>query len=134
MSEQNRAFIPVNVAVLTVSDSRTHKTDKSGPLLVERARESGHVVVDTAIVKDDVYQIRAAVSAWVSNSQINVILTTGGTGVTGRDGTPEAVAPLLDKQIPGFGEMFRAQSYESIGASTLQSRALAELGNSKRGW
>jgi len=129
MTEQQRKFIPVNVAVLTVSDSRTNKTDKSGSLLVARAAESGHAVVDSAIVKDDIYQIRAAVSAWVANPDINVIITTGGTGVTGRDGTPEAILPLLDKQIPGFGETFRALSYESIGASTLQSRALAGVAN-----
>lgn len=129
MAEQQREFIPVNVAVLTVSDSRTRKTDKSGPFLAGRATDSGHVVVDSAIVKDDIYQIRAAVSAWVANPDINVIITTGGTGVTGRDGTPEAILPLLDKQIPGFGETFRALSYESIGASTLQSRALAGVAN-----
>ena len=125
MSETNREFIAVNVAVLTVSDSRTRKTDKSGPLLVERVRVAGHTVVDTQIVKDEINEIRAVVSNWISKSGINVVLTTGGTGVTGRDGTPEAISPLLDKEIPGFGEMFRMLSYEKIGTSTLQSRAFA---------
>ena len=130
MSETKREFIAVNVAVLTVSDSRTRKTDKSGPLLVERARSAGHNVVDAQIVKDEIDEIRMIVSGWVSNPGINVILTTGGTGVTGRDGTPEAIKPLLNKEIPGFGEMFRMLSYEKIGTSTLQSRALAGVANS----
>ena len=129
MSDQQREFISVNVAVLTVSDSRTQKTDKSGPILVERVSGAGHQVIDTAIVKDEIDQIRQVVKAWVSNPDINVILTTGGTGVTGRDGTPEAITPLLDKLIPGFGEMFRMLSYEKIGTSTLQSRALAGVTN-----
>ncbi len=129
MSEPERNFIPVNIAVLTVSDSRTKKTDKSGPLLVRLVTDSGHKVIDTAIVKDELDQIQSAVKTWINNSNINVVLTTGGTGVTGRDGTPEAILPLLDKEIPGFGEMFRFLSYQKIGTSTLQSRALAGVAN-----
>ncbi len=129
MPESERNFIPVNIAVLTVSDSRTRKTDKSGPLLVRQVSQAGHQVIDTAIVKDELEQIRSAVNDWINNPDINVILTTGGTGVTGRDGTPEAIAPLLDKEIPGFGEMFRFLSYQKIGTSTLQSRALAGVAN-----
>ena len=129
MSQTNREFIAVNVAVLTVSDSRTRKTDKSGPLLVKRVRSAGHNLVDTQIVKDEIDEIRMIVSGWISNPGINVILTTGGTGVTGRDGSPEAIKPLLDKEIPGFGEMFRMLSYEKIGTSSLQSRALAGVAN-----
>ena len=129
MSQTNREFIAVNVAVLTVSDSRTRKTDKSGSLLVERARSAGHNLVDTQIVKDEIDEIRMITSGWISNPGINVVLTTGGTGVTGRDGTPEAIKPLLDKEIPGFGEMFRMLSYQKIGTSSLQSRALAGVAN-----
>ena len=127
MTERN--FIPLNVAVLTVSDTRTEKDDRSGRLLVERLTAGGHRCRDKRIVVDDVYQVRAAVSAWIADAEIQVVLTTGGTGVTGRDGTPEAVAPLLDKIIAGFGEMFRVLSYETIGTSTLQSRALAGVAN-----
>ena len=129
MSETKREFIAVNIAILTVSDSRTQKTDKSGPLLVERASGAGHNVIETQIVKDEIDEIRMVVSGWISNSGINVVLTTGGTGVTGRDGSPEAISPLLDKEIPGFGEMFRMLSYEKIGTSSLQSRALAGVAN-----
>jgi len=129
MPDQQREFIPVNIAVLTVSDSRTRKTDKSGPLLVSKVSDSGHSVLDTEIVADEFDQIQAAVSKWIADPVINVVLTTGGTGVTGRDGTPEAITPLLDKEIPGFGEMFRFLSYQKIGTSTLQSRALAGVVN-----
>lgn len=129
MSETNREFIAVNAAILTISDSRTRKTDKSGPVLIKRARKAGHNVVDTQIVKDEIDAIRMIVSGWISNPGINVILTTGGTGVTGRDGSPEAIKPMLDKEIPGFGEMFRMLSYEKIGTSSLQSRALAGVAN-----
>jgi molybdenum cofactor biosynthesis protein B len=124
-----RELIPVTVAVLTVSDSRTEADDKSGKLLCRRVEDAGHLVHEKSIVRDDVYQIRAAVSAWIAHPDIQVVLTTGGTGVTGRDGTPEAVEPLLDKVIDGFGEMFRYLSYEDIGTSTLQSRALAGVAN-----
>ena len=124
-----REFIPVNVAVLTISDTRDESTDTSGRTLRERAEEAGHAVVARRIVPDDVYRIRAEVSAWIADPQVDVVLTTGGTGVTGRDGTPEAVAPLLDKVIDGFGETFRALSYDEIGTSTLQSRCLAGVAN-----
>ena len=124
-----REFMPVNVAVLTVSDTRDESSDTSGRTLRERAEAAGHPVVARRIVPDDIYRIRAEVSAWIADPQIDVVLTTGGTGVTGRDGTPEAVAPLLDKIIDGFGETFRALSYEEIGTSTLQSRCLAGVAN-----
>jgi molybdenum cofactor biosynthesis protein B len=122
-------FKSLNVAVLTVSDSRTAADDKSGNLLVSLLTETGHNCADKKIVKDDKYQIRAAISQWIVDPAIDVVLSTGGTGVTGRDGTPEAVEPLLDKQIEGFGEMFRVLSYEDIKTSTLQSRALAGVAN-----
>ena len=126
---KTRDFLPLNVAVLTVSDTRGEAEDKSGALLVARLTEAGHALADKQIVRDDIYAIRARISQWVADETVNAILTTGGTGVTGRDGTPEAVAPLLDKQIPGFGEVFRMLSYESIKTSTVQSRALAGVAN-----
>ncbi len=125
----SRPFIPVSIAVLTISDSRTEDNDKSGGLLVERVKKTGHQVADRKIVTDDIHQIRAQVCQWIADSDVQVILTTGGTGVTGRDGTPEAVRPLLDKEITGFGEMFRVLSYDRIATSTLQSRALAGVVN-----
>jgi len=124
-----RQFLPVNIAVLTVSDSRDERTDASGRLLVERLTRAGHRLAEKLIVPDDVYQVRAAVSRWIADPGVNVVITTGGTGVTGRDGTPEAVAPLLDKVLDGFGETFRSISYADIGTSTLQSRALAGVAN-----
>ncbi len=124
-----RQFLPVNIAVLTVSDSRDEQTDKSGRLLVERLTRAGHRLAEKLIVPDDVYRIRAAVSRWIAEPDVNVVITTGGTGVTGRDGTPEAVQPLLDKVLDGFGEMFRSISYVDIKTSTLQSRALAGVAN-----
>lgn len=122
-------FIPVNIAVLTISDSRTEENDTSGKVLVERAEAAGHRIVDKRIVADDIYQIRAALSTWIADEEVNAIITTGGTGVTGRDGTPEAVKPLLDKEIEGFGELFRMISYEEIKTSTVQSRALSGVAN-----
>lgn len=122
-------FIPVNIAVLTISDSRTEENDTSGKVLVERAEAAGHRIVDKRIVADDIYQIRAALSIWIADDEVNAIITTGGTGVTGRDGTPEAVKPLLDKEIEGFGELFRMISYEEIKTSTVQSRALSGVAN-----
>jgi molybdenum cofactor biosynthesis protein B len=122
-------FIPLNIAVLTVSDTRTDSNDLSGKTLVERAQEAGHQVIEKKIVPDNIYQIRAAVSAWIADDGINVVLTTGGTGVTGRDGTPEAVQPLLDKVLDGFGEVFRMLSYQDIKTSTIQSRAIAGVAN-----
>jgi molybdenum cofactor biosynthesis protein B len=124
-----REFLPVDIAILTVSDSRDEATDKSGRLLVDRLTGAGHRLAEKCIVPDDVYRIRAVVSRWIADPDVNVIITTGGTGVTGRDGTPEAVAPLLDKVLDGFGEMFRSISYADIRTSTLQSRALAGVAN-----
>ncbi len=123
------SFIPLQVAVLTVSDTRTEDNDTSGRTLVERVEEAGHRVVEKCIEPDDVYRIRATVSRWIAEPQVQVIITTGGTGVTGRDGTPEAVSVLLDKEIEGFGELFRMLSFEEIQTSSLQSRALAGVAN-----
>lgn len=129
MLDKNRELIPLSIAVLTISDSRTEADDKSGKLLVARLEQAGHSLCEKNIVRDDIYQIRATISKWIANQTPQVIITTGGTGVTGRDGTPEAVKPLLDKEIEGFGEMFRVLSFESIGTSTLQSRATAGVAN-----
>ncbi len=129
MSTSQREFIPLSIAVLTVSDTRTLAEDRSGALLLERLEGAGHRLADRRLTRDDIYAIRAVVSAWIADPHIHVILTTGGTGVTGRDGTPEAVAVLLDKEIEGFGEMFRDISYHDIGTSTLQSRCLAGVAN-----
>ena len=126
---QDTGFIPLNIAVLTVSDSRTLAEDGSGDTLQARAEAAGHQVVAREIVRDDVYQLRAVISRWIADPQVQVVLATGGTGVTGRDSTPEAVAPLLDKQIEGFGELLRTVSFAEIGASTIQSRAFAGLAN-----
>jgi molybdenum cofactor biosynthesis protein B len=128
-TDGKRGFVPLNIAVLVVSDSRTAKTDKSGKLLEERLESAGHKVHEKRIVPDDIYQIRAAVSAWCADADVNVVLTTGGTGVTGRDGTPEAVSVLFDKELEGFGELFRAVSFQEIGTSSLQSRAVAGVAN-----
>ena len=119
----------LKVAVLTVSDTRTQETDTSGAFLEEALREAGHEIADRQIVIDDVYQLRAIVSQWIADPEVEVILTTGGTGFSGRDSTPEALAPLFDKTIDGFGEVFRALSHIEIGSSTVQSRALAGLAN-----
>ena len=131
MSEhfQDTGFIPLNIAVLTVSDTRTEADDASGSLLRQRATAAGHRVVTKAIVPDDVYQLRARFSQWIADPEVQVVLSTGGTGITGRDSTPEAIGPLLDKQIEGFGELFRQVSFEEIGTSTIQSRAVAGLTN-----
>jgi len=128
MSE-TREFVPLEIAVLTVSDSRDASTDKSGDLLVRFVTEAGHRLAEKAIVPDDKYRIREVLSRWIVDDAVQVVLTTGGTGVTGRDGTPEAVEPLLDKIIDGFGETFRSLSYQTIGTSTLQSRAIAGVAN-----
>jgi len=119
----------LKVAVLTVSDTRTQETDTSGAFLEEALQDAGHDIADRKIVIDDVYQLRAIVSQWIANPGVEVILTTGGTGFSGRDSTPEALAPLFDKTIDGFGEVFRALSLTEIGSSTVQSRALAGLAN-----
>ena len=128
MSE-TREFRPLRVAVLTVSDTRTEATDKSGTVLVDRLSTAGHTLAARAIVRDDIYAIRAIVSGWIADDEVEVVITTGGTGITGRDGTPEAIAVLLDKRIDGFGELFRMISFEEIGASSLQSRCLAGVAN-----
>lgn len=128
MSEPKK-FIPLNIAVMTVSNTRTEETDKSGNQLKSMLEEDGHRMVEKAIVLDDIYRIRAEISAWIADPEIQVIITTGGTGLPGRDGTPEAVTPLLDKVIDGFGELFRVLSYNIIVTSTLQSRALAGVAN-----
>lgn len=119
----------LKAAVLTVSDTRTVDTDTSGAFLEEALLAAGHAVVDRQIVIDDVYQLRAIVSRWIADAGVEVILTTGGTGFSGRDSTPEALSPLFDKTIDGFGEVFRALSLTEIGSSTVQSRALAGLAN-----
>ena len=119
----------LNVAVLTVSDTRTRDSDTSGAFLEDALLAAGHVVADRQIVIDDVYQLRAIVSQWIADSKVEVILTTGGTGFSGRDSTPEALSPLFDKTIDGFGEVFRALSLKEIGSSTVQSRALAGMTN-----
>ena len=122
--------VALNCAVLTVSDSRSLAQDTSGALLIELLSADGHRLADRALVKDDRFLIRAVISRWIAEPAIDVILTTGGTGFTGRDSTPEAIAPLLEKVIDGFGELFRQLSYEEIGTSTIQSRALGGLSNS----
>jgi len=119
----------LNIAVLTISDSRTEANDTSGGYLAGAVREAGHNLVEKAIVKDDVYQIRALISRWIADPGVDAVVTTGGTGVTGRDSTPEAVTPLLDRQVEGFGELFRNLSFAEIGASTIQSRAFGGLAN-----
>ncbi len=125
----NREFVPLNIAILTVSDSRNEATDKSGAFLIERLKAAGHRKADKRIEPDNMFRIRATVSDWIADPDIEVIITTGGTGVTGRDGTPEAVKPLLEKVLDGFGELFRALSYDNIGTSTMQSRALCGVAN-----
>ncbi|CAA0111821.1 Molybdenum cofactor biosynthesis protein B [Zhongshania aliphaticivorans] len=122
-------FIPLDVAVLTVSDSRDEKSDSSGKFFVDALELAGHQLADKKIVKDDIYQIRAVVSDWIYRSDVQVVLITGGTGFSGRDSTPEAVSVLFDKEIDGFGEVFRAVSLQEIGSSTIQSRAIAGLAN-----
>ncbi len=122
-------FLPLAVALLTVSDSRGPSEDRSGDVLAERIQQAGHDLAERTWITDDIYQIRAVVSAWIAKPTIDVVLITGGTGITGRDGTPEAVTPLLDKILPGFGEMFRMLSYPDIGSAALQSRALLGVAN-----
>ncbi|HEJ6944047.1 TPA: molybdenum cofactor biosynthesis protein B [Serratia marcescens] len=129
MSHASSEFIPAHIAILTVSDSRGEAEDTSGQYLQDAAREAGHQVVDRTIVKDDIYQIRARVSAWIADDNVQAVLITGGTGFTARDNTPEALLPLFDREVEGFGELFRMVSYEEIGTATIQSRALAGLAN-----
>ena len=124
-----RQFVPLEIAVLTVSDTRSEETDTSGQTLARRLGEAGHRLAEKRIVADDIYRIRAVVSRWIADPSVQVVIITGGTGVTGRDGTPEAVKVLFDKTLEGFGETFRALSYQEIGTSTMQSRALAGVAN-----
>jgi len=128
-SKADAVFVPLNIAVLTVSDTRTFETDTSGQLLVDRLTEAGHFLAARVLLKDDLYKIRAQVANWIADDTVQVVVITGGTGFTGRDSTPEAVACLLDKQVDGFGEYFRQISATDIGTSTVQSRALAGLAN-----
>ena len=124
-----RQFIPVNIALLTISDTRTIENDTSGKVLRERLLDAGHQLADQQIVADDIYQIRAIISQWIASPDVQAVITTGGTGLTGRDGTPEAVKVLLDKEIEGFGELFRQISFQDIKTSTVQSRALGGVAN-----
>ncbi|MBX3553212.1 MAG: molybdenum cofactor biosynthesis protein B [Pseudolabrys sp.] len=126
-----RPFIPLRIAVLTVSDTREFADDKSGTVFVERIAAAGHQLADRAIVRDDVEAIRAKVKAWIADRAIDVVITTGGTGFTGRDVTPEAVEPLFDKRMDGFSAVFHRISYDKIGTSTVQSRATAGLAGGK---
>jgi len=122
--DESRPFLPVNIAILTVSDTRTLAEDTSGQTLVDRATEAGHVIADRQIVKDDVSQIQAQLRQWIATKEIDCVISTGGTGVTGRDVTPEAFEGLFDKRIDGFGEAFRFISFQKIGTSAMQSRAV----------
>jgi molybdopterin adenylyltransferase len=119
----------LNIAILTISDTRTETNDKSGKYLVKQLTDAGHQVIEKTIVQDNIYAIRAIVSRWIAATDVQIILTTGGTGVTGRDGTPEAIAPLFDKAIDGFGELFRHLSYAEIKTASIQSRAIAGVAN-----
>jgi molybdopterin adenylyltransferase len=123
--DESRTFLPVRIAVLTVSDTRTLADDSSGDTLVERLTAAGHILADRRIERDDVDVIVETLSGWIADPEIDCVITTGGTGVTGRDVTPEAFAEVCEKEIPGFGELFRWLSYQSIGTSTVQSRATA---------
>lgn len=125
--DSNREYF--SIAVLTVSDTRTEENDHSGKFLVDAFTEDGHTLHEKIILKDDRYLIRAKLSQWIADQDVNVVLITGGTGFANRDVTPEAVQPLLDKEIPGFGELFRYLSYDDIGCSTIQSRAFGGLAN-----
>lgn len=127
--DESKPFLAVQVALLTVSDSRTLETDKSGNILAERVKGAGHKVVRREILRDDKSKIEATLRGWIADAEVDVIITTGGTGVTGRDVTPEAFAAVWEKEIPGFGELFRWLSFKHIGTSTIQSRATAGVAN-----
>ena len=129
MSQVSAEFIPVNIAILTVSSRRSEEDDTSGHWLRDAALEAGHAVVDKAIVNENRYAIRAQVSTWIASNNVQVVLITGGTGFTEGDQVPEALVPLFDREIDGFGEVFRMLSFEEIGTSTLQSRAVAGIAN-----
>ncbi|WP_413204355.1 molybdenum cofactor biosynthesis protein B [Rhodospirillum sp. A1_3_36] len=123
--DESKPFLPVRIAILTVSDTRDLDSDKSGATLVERLEKAGHELADRTIVKDDVAAIRATLERWIDDPKVDVVISTGGTGVTGRDVTPEAFKGVYEKEIPGFGELFRQLSFAKIGTSTIQSRATA---------
>ena len=125
--DETFAFKPVRIAILVVSDTRTLETDTSGDLLVQRLKDAGHTLADRKIIKDDPLTIRACVEAWIDDPDVDVVISSGGTGLTGRDVTPEAVTPLFEKTIDGFSVIFHQVSYQSVGLSTLQSRAVAGL-------
>ncbi len=127
--QDNAVFSPLNIAVLTVSDTRDESNDTSGGFLADAVENAGHNLLEKRIVKDDKYQLRALVSQWIASASVQAVLVTGGTGFTGRDTTPEALSVLFDKQVEGFGELFRHISYLEIGTSTVQSRALAGMAN-----
>lgn len=129
MSQKLSDFVPLNICVLTVSDTRTIENDTSGQTLVDALEEAGHTLYQRNLIPDDVYHIRAVVSQWIFDAQAQVVLITGGTGFAGRDSTPEALGPLLEKDVIGFGELFRQVSFEEIGTSTIQSRAFAGITN-----
>lgn len=129
MANQQDDFLSLPIAVLTVSDSRTAAEDKSGDLLVARLQEAGHRLADRQIVPDDIYRVREVASRWIADEAVKVVISTGGTGITGRDTTPEALLPLFDMQVDGFGELFRQLSFEEIGSSSIQSRAVAGVAN-----
>lgn len=129
MSHAAKEFLPLQITVLTVSDTRSLAEDTSGQLLVDRLTAAGHQLADRMLVPDDIYRLRAEVSRWVADPAVQVVLVTGGTGFTDRDSTPEALMPLFDKQIEGFGELFRQISFDEIGTATIQSRAVAGMAN-----
>lgn len=129
MSKKNTEFKPLSIAILTISDTRDESNDTSGDALVDGLQQAGHSLVEKLIVPDSIYLIRREVSRWIADSGVHVVITNGGTGLTGRDGTPEAVAPLFDRTIEGFGELFRWLSYDEVGTSTIASRAIAGVAN-----
>lgn len=129
MSQASEAFTPLSIAVLTVSDSRTAANDTSGDYLCDAVRSAGHRMLERALLPDHRYRLRAQVAVWIADDAIDAVLVTGGTGFTGRDSTPEAIGPLLDREMPGFGELFRMLSFDEIGTSSLQSRAFAGIAN-----
>jgi len=129
MSKSIKEFVSLNIGVLTLSDTRSLAEDRSGDYLVDALKESGHKLADRQLIADDKYLLRAVVSKWIADPEVHAIITTGGTGFTSRDTTPEAVEPLFDKTIDGFGELFRQLSFNVIGTSTIQSRAIAGMAN-----
>jgi len=129
MGHASTEFVALNLAVLTLSDTRTLESDTSGQFLVDSLQEAGHKLADRELIPDDVYLMRAVVSKWIADPTVNAVLITGGTGFTDRDNTPAALAPLFDKEVEGFGELFRYLSYKELGTSTVQSRAIAGMAN-----